>query len=108
MIPLDYISNKEINRIIRQITSYTGGVYYFHFKVRDFLNNKFIIVKSETLLGCFLNYIICYILCFFGIKVFGKTKLKYLFTVNQKKFLFLINNKKINISIIKDIKILIN
>ena len=79
MIPLDYISNKEINRIIRQITSYTGGVYYFHFKVRDFLNNKFIIVKSETLLGCFLNYIICYILCFFGIKVFGKTKLKYLF-----------------------------
>ena len=79
MLPLDYISNQTINKIIKQITSYTGGVYYFHFKILDFLKNKLIIIKNGTLIGCFFNYIICYILCFFGIKLFGKTKLKYLF-----------------------------
>ena len=80
MIPLDDIENRTFNLIIKQITSYTGGIYYFHYKFKDILKDKLNIIKNQTLFGCFVNYILCYIFCFFGIKVFGKTKLKYLFS----------------------------
>ena len=79
MIPLDYINDKRINLIIKQITGYTGGVYYFHNKFRDILEKKIKVIKKRGLLGCFANYIICYMFSFLGFKFFGKSKLKYLF-----------------------------
>ena len=79
ILPLDINNNKISNKIIIQITNYTGGVYYLHNKIREILNHILIVVKNKTLLGCIINYITCYIICFLGFKIFKKINLKYLF-----------------------------
>ena len=79
LIPLEMIENYKFNLIIIQITNFTGGIYYLHTKVWDVLSQKLIIMKNKNISGCILNYLICYFICYFGTKVFGKTKLKYLF-----------------------------
>lgn len=71
--------NKTLNFIIKNISIHSGGVYYLHTKMKKILSSKFIIIKNRTLAGCFMNYIIIYVICLFGMKIFGKTKLKYLF-----------------------------
>lgn len=65
--------------LLKQITSYTAGVYYLHLKIHTYFENNIIIFKNGSLRGCTLNYLICYSICFIGMKLFGKTKLKYLF-----------------------------
>ena len=79
MITLEYIKNKKFIAFITYATNYTGGIYYLHIKVKEILNNRMILIKRGTLIGCFFIYIICYLICFFGIKTFEKTNLKYLF-----------------------------
>ena len=46
MIPIDYIENNTFDLIIKQITSYTGGIYYYHYKFKDILKTKLKILKS--------------------------------------------------------------
>ena len=72
-LPLENINNPTFNFFIRYATNHTGGIYYLHKKVKK------IIPRNKTLLGCFLNYIVCYFICFFGTKIFGKSNLKFLF-----------------------------
>ena len=72
ILPFDKINNKMIVIIIKQITSYTGGVYYIHPEIRY-------IVKKKTFIGCMKNYLICYSICFIGSKLLKNYKLKYLF-----------------------------
>ena len=79
LIPLDKITNMSIIFLMKQITSYTAGVYYIHLKVHIYFEDNIIIFKNGSLRGCALNYLICYSICFIGMKLFGKTKLKYLF-----------------------------
>lgn len=79
ILPLDNFQNKLFNKIIFHITKFTGGVYYLHTKVHHILKFKISIFKNRTFIGCIANYIICYLICFFGTKLFGKTKFKYLF-----------------------------
>jgi len=73
------LNNKKINSMISKITNYTGGVYYIHYLIWIILSRKMNIFKKKTLVGCFLNYIICYLICFVGEKTFAKSNLKYLF-----------------------------
>ena len=79
ILPLENIENAQINKIIINITNYTGVVYYLHLKIKQFLENKIIIIKNGTFIGCIFIYIICYFICFLGIKFLRKTNLKYLF-----------------------------
>ena len=79
MLPLDNNNKKMSNKIIIQITNYTGGFYYLHNKIRETLSHIISIVKNKTLFGCIIKYITCYIICFVGFKIFKKTNLKYLF-----------------------------
>ena len=72
-------NNKNIFQILLIITKYTGGVYYLHIIIWKVFKIKIEIFKKKTLIACFLNYIICYFICFVGDKTFGKSKLKYLF-----------------------------
>lgn len=72
-------NNKKITSIISTITNYTGGVYYLHHILWKVLKIKIEIFKNRTLVSCFLNYIICYFICFVGEKTFRKSNLKYLF-----------------------------
>ena len=71
--------NKTVNFIIKNISIHSGGVYYLHTKIRKILSSKFLIIKNRTLAGCFINYVIIYVICLFGMKIFGKTKLRFLF-----------------------------
>ena len=78
-LPFDKIKNKYIVIIIKQITSYTGGVYYLHFEIYSIFNPYLNPIKYKKLSGCILNYLFCYLICFCGSKAFKKSKLKYLF-----------------------------
>ena len=79
ILPLENIKNKTITFLIKNITNYSGGIFYLHMKIRHLLNNKILVIKNRTLLGCFLIYIICYFISFFGTKFFVNSNLKYLF-----------------------------
>ena len=71
------IKNNYANRIIRQITSYTQGIYCLHFIL--YLNLKIIINIKDTFSTCFLLYFTTYFISFIGFKITEKTFLKYLF-----------------------------
>lgn len=71
------IKNNYANRIIRQITSYTQGIYCLHFIL--YLNLKIIINIKDTFSTCFLLYFTTYFISFIGFKITEKTSLKYLF-----------------------------
>ena len=75
-IPFDKIENSFIFLFIKQITKYTGGVYYLHPEVRDILIKY---IKYRNIKGCILIYLICYFICLFGSILFKKSYLKYLF-----------------------------
>ena len=79
LIPFNNIKSGMIIYIITQITKYTGGIYYLHYKIRDYLSPLIQIINQRSLIGCLLNYIICYFICLFGSKLFKNSKLKYLF-----------------------------
>ena len=63
----------------KHITNYTGGIYYLHIVVLNIFKNKISFIGNKTMLGGFTIYIISYFICFIGIRIFGKTKLKNLF-----------------------------
>ena len=79
--PEEIIKNKTINIIIIQMTSYTSGIYFTHILIgRGKIISKIIKpIKKKTLFGCFITYLICYIISFFGKKIVGKNKFKHLF-----------------------------
>lgn len=77
--PFDQIKNRNITLIIKQITSYTGGVYYLHWQIGHKILKKFFLIKNADFLSCINNYMLCYFFCFFSFKIFNKTKIKYLF-----------------------------
>ena len=78
-LPLNKITNMKIIFLIKQWTSYTAGIYYLHIKVHKYFGKNLIIMRDGTLMGCAFNYLICYSICFFGMKIFRRTKFKYLF-----------------------------
>lgn len=79
LLPLDNLTNMTIIFLIKQMTSYTAGVYFIHVKIMQIFNNSITIFRTGEIRGCVLNYLICHSICFVGMKLFGKSKLKYLF-----------------------------
>ena len=65
---------------LKIITNYTGGIFYLHWTIITYLRNYVNIIKIGSFSGCIFIYFICYILCLIGMKFFGKTKLKNLFS----------------------------
>ena len=76
LFPFDKI---KYNFIIFIITRYTGGVYYLHPEIYNIIRINFNSRKYRKITGCIINYLFCYLICFFGSKVFKVSKLKYLF-----------------------------
>lgn len=67
---------------IKLISNYTGGIYYFHKILLDNIKSSNINVKifrNKSFTKAIIIYLISYIICYIGIKIFGKTKLKYIF-----------------------------
>ena len=79
LLPISNITNMTITFLIKQSTSYTAGIYYLHLKVLRSLESNITIFEEGTLRGCALNYLICYSICFVGMKTLGKTRFRYLF-----------------------------
>lgn len=71
--------NKYLIKLIRIITNYTAGVFYLHIPIKRYIVLYFDFIKYGTIFGCIILYLICYIICYFGMLIFGKYKIKYLF-----------------------------
>ena len=73
--------NKYFNNCIfnEYLTKYTGGIYYIHPIIRDYLQKKIIFFRDQTYHSSLIIYIICYTICFFGNNITKHNKLKYLF-----------------------------
>ena len=78
LIPFEKIKNNLFFTIIKQLTSYTGGIYYFHGIIGRLLINKIYFYKYDHI-NCFIIYIVCYIICMVGTIIFRKSIVKYLF-----------------------------
>ena len=78
-IPFGLIKTDKIKNIIKLITQYTGGIYYIHVIIRDYLRRHSIYFRQSSYFCSFFIYIISYLNCFFGNKIFNNSKLKYLF-----------------------------
>lgn len=80
IIPFEKFENKNIYIYIRLLSSYTGGIYYLHTYINLLLKEiPLFIFINGTILFCFINYLICYIICFVGAKILRKSNFKYLF-----------------------------
>ena len=79
LIPFETIKSKIINKIIKQLTSYTGGIYYIHVGVYIIFSKYFKILAFGNFKSCIINYLFCYFICLIGSFIFKKNKLKYLF-----------------------------
>jgi peptidoglycan/LPS O-acetylase OafA/YrhL len=81
LLPFEKINNIKIIRLIRQITNYTGGIYYMHILIGNSYTISIILKsKKNTVFGCSLIYLICYILSGIGNKIFSKNNLRYIFS----------------------------
>ena len=78
-IPFDKLKFSVFS-FIKQISRYTGGIYYIHLFVFSLLK-KYIsfIFNSRNMFMCINLYFLCYFICFIGSKLFKNTILKYLF-----------------------------
>lgn len=76
LLPLENIN--PLNKLLIEIiTSYTNGIYCLQSRMIVFVKSK--IYKSGTLMCSIIIYFLLYLVSFLGIKLFGKTRLKYLF-----------------------------
>ena len=77
LIPFEKNKN-YILIIIRIITRYTGGIYYFQSIIVIFLskNNYF---SRNPFFSCFIIYILGYFICLIGNIIFKNNCLRYLF-----------------------------
>ena len=75
----DNIKNKFLIKLINIITNYTAGVFYLYIPIKRYFVYHFDSIKYGTIYGCIIIYLICYVICFFGMLIFRKNKIKYLF-----------------------------
>ena len=71
--------NKKILICIKYLTNYTPGIYFLHGRIYPILKIKISLIKNQTFLGCFLIYLISYLISFIGYNSLKKNKLKHLF-----------------------------
>lgn len=76
LLPLETL-NAFIKKIIIIFTSYTQGIYCLHSEMIPFVRRNFDFEGTFT--GCIMIYLISYFISFIGIKLFGKTKFRFLF-----------------------------
>ena len=79
-LPFEKVQKNEyIILVIKYITQFTGGIYYIHSIVRDFIHIYSYSFLKRNYFYSLIIYVICYSICFIGNKFFKNYKLKYLF-----------------------------
>ena len=76
-IPFDKLKF-SIFSFIKQISRYTGGIYYIHVFTNSLLK-KYASFNSGNMFRCIILYFICYSICFIGCKLCKNNILKFLF-----------------------------
>ena len=61
------------------MSKFSAGIYYIHFPLIQYFKHIFLPVKLGTIYGSLFIYIISYLICLIGNKIFFKSKLKNLF-----------------------------
>lgn len=79
IILFDKIKNDIYLNLINAITNYTGGIYYLHPKIQFLLESFFNQMKTRNFIVCLKIYLLCYLICLFGVKVLKKSILRNLF-----------------------------
>ena len=77
LIPLNECMSNKLKIFIKLITNYTQGIYCMHRSV-EYYSLKYLKIKPN-IFGCTFIYIFSYLISFLGVKLFGKTKIRYLF-----------------------------
>lgn len=67
------------NNLINHLASYSGGIYYLHTRMQILLPLLLKRKKSKTIIACIINYLLCYLFCLIGSKLFKESNLRYLF-----------------------------
>ena len=76
ILPFDN-SFSSFQKIIKQITSYTNGIYCLQTKITHFV--ILYIDPDGTIKSSLISYILLYFISFISMKIVGKTNFKYLF-----------------------------
>jgi len=71
--------NEKLISLLKNITKFTGGIYYIHLTCYSILERKFLFIKDNTFHGSITIYIISYIFCYIGNILTFNTKFKFLF-----------------------------
>ena len=77
IIPFEKLNNRIFINIIKNIANYSAGIYYLHEQIQCILD--FFSKKSNTIFVCIINYLLCNLICFMGLKYCKKSNLRYLF-----------------------------
>jgi len=56
LLPFKSIKSNIIKKIVKQLTSHTGGIYYIHFIMRNIMSKYFIIFNCGDIRSCIINY----------------------------------------------------
>ena len=78
-LSFEKVKSKKVILIIKNITNYTGGIYYTHPLFLGYLIKISFFFYERNYLSALTIYIMCYFFCFFGNKLFKSSKMKYLF-----------------------------
>jgi len=76
IIPFPTLNNTIFIKIIKQLANYSAGIYYLHNQIQYLLDY---FIKSRTIFACLINYLLCNLICFFGLKIFKKSNLRFLY-----------------------------
>ena len=79
LMPYEKVNNEYIIYIIKNVTSYTPGIYFLHTNVEMFMKTCIKLIKNGTLSGSIIIYIISYFISLTGAKIVGKNKFSCLF-----------------------------
>ena len=76
LLPMENIPSR-LKVLIINITNCSNGIYCMHVKANFIIKKMFYL--SGNLNTCIIIYLMCYFISFCGMKIFKKTKIKYLF-----------------------------
>ena len=78
--PSEKITGRRIINIFKYITNYTAGVFYLHVPVIQYTKKFINPIKKKTFSGIIIIYLLSYFISFIGMKFFGRTELRNLFS----------------------------
>ena len=81
LLQFEIIKCNIIIKIIKQLSNYTGGVYFTHYLIGSgYFFTSLLSINPRTIIGCFKIYVVSYLICLIGAKIFKNTRLRHLFS----------------------------